>query len=431
MKYVIIGNCAAGINAVEAIREKDKEGGITIISDENHPVYGRCLISYYLAGVCREEDLFLRPKDFYERMNAELLLGEKVIGVKLSEKRILLEDKKEIGFDKLLIAAGAQAKSIGIDGENKKGVFKFRTLNDAKALMDISKTAKRVVILGGGLIGLKAAYGLKSRGLDVRVIIKSNILMSQVMDERSSEILKRHLEKNGIEIITGVAAKKIVGADKVEGIILDNGEELKCEVIVIGKGVSPNIDLLKGSGIKTDDGVLTNEYLETNVKDIFAAGDCAETYDIILGKTTVNALWTTASAQGRIAGFNMAGEKKIYEGSLAQNSIEFFGLPLISLGMRKIPKENSEQYQQLVRSCPEKLNYKKMILKNDNLAGAILLGTFKNAGVYLALIKEKADISQIKDVLLKDGFGYAQVKDLIPEKKKEISRGVSIEGKFI
>lgn len=431
MKYVIIGNSAAGINAVEAIREKDKTGMITVVSDENYSVYGRCLISYYLAGVRSEEELFLRPKDFYERMHVEPVLGKKVIGVNSLRKKILLEDNKEIDFDKLLIATGASAKSLSIDTEDKRGVFKFRTLDDAKALLDISKKAKRVVILGGGLIGLKAAYGLMSRGLNVKVIIKSDILMSQVIDEGASRILRRHLEKNGIEIMTGVAAKKIIGTDRVEGVILDNGKELKCEVIVVGKGVSPNIELLRDFGIKTREGVLTNEYLETNVKDIFAAGDCAETYDLTLEENAINALWTTASRQGRIAGFNMTGERRIYEGSIAENAVEFFGLPVISLGLHRIPRKNFQVYEEIIRNHPEKPNYKKIILQDNKLVGVVNVGTFKNAGVYLSLIIEKIDIRQIKHLLLEDNFNYAWIRDLIPEKEELMSRAVSIDGKFV
>ena len=146
---------------------------------------------------------------------------------------------------------------------------------------------------------------------------------------------------------------------------------------------------------------------------------------------TINALWTAASLQGRIAGFNMAGAKRIYDGSLAENAIEFFGLPVVSLGIQSIPKEAQDRYQELIRAHPQKLTYKKIILKDNRLIGLILVGTFRNAGVYLSLMREKIDVSNIKDLLLEDWFGYAQIKDLIPEKKEELSRSVSIEGKYV
>ena len=158
MTYIIIGNCAAGINALEAIREKDKKSKVIVISDEKYPAYCRCLISYYLAGTRNEEDLLLRPKGFYEKMNAQFMPGRKVLGVLPKNKKIILEDKQEISFDKLLISTGGSSKPIGVDGEEKKGVYKFRTIDDAKGLLSLCKSSKKAVILGGGLVGLKAAY---------------------------------------------------------------------------------------------------------------------------------------------------------------------------------------------------------------------------------------------------------------------------------
>lgn len=416
---------------MEAIRQKDSRGEIVIISDENYPAYCRCLISYYLAGVKKEEDLLLRPKSFYQKLNAQALLGKKATGVDVSKKKVVLDDKKEIAFDKLLIATGGNPKSIGVEGEVKKGVYKFRTIDDAKGLLELSKISKKALILGGGLIGLKAAYGLKAQGMDVEVIIKSDMVMGRVIDKASSEILRRHLEAQGIKIRTGLAAKEIVGRQKVEAAILDNDEECPCDIVVIGKGVAANTDVAKDSGINTHWGIVTNEYLETNIKDVFAAGDCAETFDCVLGETTVNALWTAASLQGRIAGLNMAGERKVYDGSIAENAVELYGLPIISLGVRKIPHDAGSQYQELVRVNAEKSLYKKIILRDNKLVGTILLGKFKNAGVYLALMRERVDVSSIKDLLLEDWFNFAKVKDLIPTTESKLSKSISIEGKFI
>lgn len=431
MKYVIIGNCAAAVNAIEGIREEDGGGSITVISEEKYPAYCRCLISYLVAGSRDENDLALRAKNFYEKMKVEVLFGRKAVSIKPAEKKILLENSQELNFDKLLIAAGGRARPAEIEGEEKEGVLKFRTIEDALALIKLLKTSKTAVILGGGLIGLKAACALKSRGLNVKVVVKSKELMSQVIDETAGGILRKHLEENGIEVITGAAAEKIAGEKEVESVSLDNGRQLKCALVVIGKGVTPNIDFVKGSGIKTNQGILADEYLQTSSKDIYAAGDCAEVYDIALEEPAVNALWTTACLQGKIAGNNMAGRGRIYEGALAENAVEFFGLPVISLGLRKVPQKNSRQYVEIIKRHPEKHNYKKIILKGNQLAGVINIGSFKNAGVYLSLIRGKIDVSQVKHLLLEDNFNYAQIKDLIGEKEERLSRAVSVEGKFV
>lgn len=431
MKYVIIGNCAAAVNAIEGIRELDGRGSITVISEEKYPAYCRCLISYFLAGSRSENDLALRPKDFYEKMKVEVLFGRRAVSVKPAEKKVLLENNQELNFDKLLIAAGGKAKPAEIEGEEKEGVFKFRTIEDALSLVKVLKVSKTAVILGGGLIGLKAVYALKSRGLNVKVVVKSKELMSQAIDETAGGILRRHLEDNGIEVITGRAAKKIAGEKKVESVILDNDEQLKCGLVIIGKGVSPNIDFVKESGIRTNHGIMADEYLQTNIGDIYAAGDCAEVYDITLEKPAVNALWTAACLQGKIAGNNMAGKSRIYEGAIAENAVEFFGLPVISLGLHKVPQKDSRPCMEIVKKHPEKNSYKKIILKDNKLAGVISIGSFKNAGVYLSLIREKIDVSQVKHLLLEDNFNYAQIKDLISEKEKSLSRAVSVEGRFV
>ena len=426
MRYLIIGNCAAGIHAVEAIRSVDKERGITIVSDEDCSSYCRCLLSYYLAGTHREEDLLLRPNNFYEKMRIGPFFGKKVASVDATKKEVALQDGEKIGFDRLLIATGSFAKSLGVEGEDKKGVFKFRTIKDAKEILEIAKEVKKAVVLGGGLIGLKAAYGLKQRGLDVTVIVKSDQIMSRVIDRDAAEIIRTHLEQNGLKIRTGLGATKILGKQKVEGLILDNGEEVECGIIIVGKGVSANLGLVKTTEIKTHLGIIVDDHMRTNVDGVHAAGDCAQTYDLASEESTINALWTAASEQGRIAGFNMAGQDRIYDGSIAENSIEFFGLPIVSLGVSR-PK--GEGYEEIVKSYPQKLLYKKLVLKEDRLVGAILVGRFENAGVILSLIKEKVDVSKVKDLILEDWFGYGRVKDLIPEKAEVMARAVSIDGR--
>lgn len=425
MRYLIIGNCAAGIHAVEAIRSVDNKGELIVVSDENCLPYCRCLLSYYLAGTHEEEDLLLRPKGFYEKMKVRPLLGKKVTSVDPSKKKAALADGEEIGFDRLLIATGSSAKSLGVEGEEKAGVFKFRTIADARGILEMAKAAKKVLVLGGGLIGLKAAYGLKQRGLDVTVVVKSNQVMSQVVDRGAAEIVRAHLENNGIKIMTGLGPARILGKNKVEGAALDNGQELDCGLVIVGKGVNANTDLAKDTDIKTHWGIVVDPHMQTSIEGIFAAGDCAEAYDIAFEEPMVNALWTTATEQGRIAGFNMAGEARSYDGSIAENSVEFFDLPIVSLGITR-PKEG---YEEIVRRDPSKMVYKKLVLKENKVVGAVLVGRFENTGVILSLVKERVDVSTIKDILLEDWFSYGRVKDLFPEKAEPVARTVSIDGR--
>lgn len=417
-QYIIIGNSAAGIAGVEEIRKRDKTSKIIIISDEGSYSYCRCLISYYLAGDVTQEKILYRPEVFYQKNNIELLLNKKVLRVDPKKNRIICEDKTQWNYDCLLIATGSRPKFPEIKGIKKNGVFGFRTLKDAKDISGLLPVTKTACVLGGGLIGLKAAYALKKRNIEVKAIIKSSQVLSQMLDSEAAKMIGKNLEENGIEIVFGQDAAEIIGDGEIKAIKLDSGKALGCSLVVVGKGVTPNIDLIKETDIKRNEGILTNNLMQTNVPNIYSAGDVCESFDLTLGDNSINALWPVAVAQGKIAGANMAGENITYEGSLGMNSIEFFGLSAVSLGLYKIRKEESGSFEEL-KSIDIKANsYKKIILKGNFIFGAILVGDIKNSGVFLRLIKEKIDASPFKDKLLYDNFAYPDIKDFVKDKER-------------
>lgn len=417
--YIIIGNSAAGIAAVEAIRSKEKESKIIVISDEDFPAYCRCLISYYLAGEVKEDKILYRPDNFYKENNIELLLNKKVIQVDPKKNRIILEDKGQLGYDYLLISTGASPKfPQNIKGIKKRGVFGFRTIKDTKDIQGLLPVTKSACVLGGGLIGLKAAYALKKRNIDVKVIIKSKQVLSQMLDFQAALFVQKRLAENGIEIIFGEDVTEVIGNGDIKAVKLDSGKALGCSLIIVGKGVMPNIDLIKDTQIKVGQGIISNPLLQTNVDNIYTAGDVCESFDLTLDEFSLNALWPIAVEQGKIAGKNMAGEHLEYAGSLGLNSIEFFGLPVVSLGIYNSKSAETVGFEEL-KVLDEKLNlYKKLILKNNFLVGAVLVGDIKNSGVFLRLIRDKIGVSAIKDKLLQDNFGYPDIIDLIKEKER-------------
>ena len=415
MQYVIIGSSAAGISAVEAIRAKDKDSKIIVISDEKKPLYSRCLISYLLAGTIDEKKIWYRKDSFFKNNKVNALLGIKAIEINAKKKEVLLDNKEKAKFDRLLIATGASPKLENIPGIDKLGVFPLRTIEHTIEIQAMLDKVKSVAVLGGGLIGLRAAYALKNRGKDVSVFVKSGSILSQIVDKGAAGLMQKRIEEKGIKIFTGVAAKEITGDKSVKGVALDNGSKHGCELVIIGKGVSPNIEIARDSGIKTNWGILTNDSLKTNVKDIFAAGDVSETNDIALEESSINAIWPAACEQGRIAGLNMAGEKETYEGSLAMNSIEFFGLPVISVG---ITRPKSDAYEEIVKKDAARNIYKKVVLKDGIIAGVVFVNSIENIGVIGALIKNKADITGIKDIILEDYFDYGKILPLIKKSKK-------------
>jgi len=415
-QFVIIGNSAAGIAAVEAIRQSDKTSKITVISDEDYPSYCRCLISYYLAGEVKEEKIWYRPDTFYKENNTELLLNKKVERVDPKKNRVICQDKSQLNYDALLIATGGRPKFPEISGIKKEGVFGFRTLKDTKQIQDLLVVTKAASVLGGGLVGLKGAYALKKRNIEVKVIVRSKQVLSQMLDFDAASLVQKRLEENGIEILLGQDAAEIIGNGDIKAIKLDSGKILGTSLVIAAKGVQPNIDLIKDTEIKIKEGIIADNLMQTNIPNIYTAGDVCESFDLTLGETSINALWPVAVEQGRIAGANMAGENINYEGSVAMNSIEFFGLPIISLGLYKTKGDNAGFEE--IKSLNTRDNlYKKLLLKDNILVGAILVGDIRSSGIFLRLIKEKINVSPFKDKLMKENFGYPDIMDFLKDKE--------------
>lgn len=419
INYVVIGNSAAGISAMEAIRNIDSASKIINISKEStiRP-YSRCLLSYYLAGAMGKERLWIRDKNFYNGLNIDTRIGTEAISIDAKNKKIKLSDKETIDYDKLLFAAGAEAKKIAIKGIDKKGVFYLRTIEDAEGILAILKDVKKVCILGGGLVGMRVAYSLSRQGKSVQVVVKSKHIFSQMLDFESSDMIRRHLESNGIAIYTTVEAVEILGKGKVDGVILDDGNKLECDLIIIGKGVSPNVGLLKDK-VKVNAGVVANEFLETSDNSIYAAGDVAEAFDPVEKKNNINAIWTAAVRQGKIAGLNMAGKSTAYEGSVGMNSLDFFGISVISFGIVKPPDES---FEEVIQADFSRNIYRKVVLKNNIIVGAVFVSDILKHGVILNLALNKVDVSDIKDILADEYFDYGKVMPLILRQKDKFKR---------
>jgi NADPH-dependent 2,4-dienoyl-CoA reductase/sulfur reductase-like enzyme len=415
MHYVVVGGSAAGISAVEAIRSLDKEGKITLISDEEFPLYSRCLITYFLAGTIAEDKLKYRSSDFYEKEKVDALYGVKAERLLPEERKLILDNGREFIYDRLLIATGGSPQMVEAPGSDREGILGLRTYRDAHLINDRLNRVNRVSILGGGLIGLRAAYSLHARHKEVKVIVKSDHILSQMLDREGANFVRRRIEEKGIQVMTGLAVAEFLGGKEVTGLILDDGRRLECELVIVGKGVRPNLELVKNTGIKTEYGIIVDEYLQTSLPNIYAAGDVAQAKDLITGQSTINALWPCAVAQGRVTGLNMSGKKVKYDGSLAMNSIEFFGLPVISLG---ITRPKGEEYEQLVKEDEKNFVYRKVVLKENRVQGMIMVNRIEQAGVMGILMRKKVDVSPIKFMLLEDKFDFAKILPIVKEGKE-------------
>jgi NAD(P)H-nitrite reductase large subunit len=411
MHYVIIGGSASGVSAAETIRRNDKKARIAVISDERVALYSRCLLTYLIAGSIDESKLCFKAKNFYEEKAIDAYLGKKAVSIDRAKKKVTLDDGQALPYDKLLLATGATPKSVDVPGADKKGVFTLRKIDDARAILKALDGVKKIAVLGGGLIGLRDAYALRQRGKEVAVIVKSPHVLSQMVDADAARIISSIFEKNGIRIMTGVAAKEIIGGDSTEGLLLDNGEKFGCQLVLIGKGVKPNTELASSAGLHVDEGIVTNEFLCTSNENIYAAGDAAEAFDIARGTKRVNALWPSAVEQGEIAALNMLGKGVRYDGSLSMNSVDFFGLASISMGVTK-PALRQEGDYEIISRTGENM-YKKFVLKDNKIVGMVLVGDIRVAGIISALIRNRIDISSIKNILLDDNFNYAKIMPLV------------------
>jgi len=416
-QFVIIGNSAAGIAAAEAIRKTDKQSAVTIISDEDYPAYCRCLISYYLAGQVKEDKILYRPESFYKENNITLLLNKRVERVDPKKNRLICADKTQVSFDALLLATGSSPRFPDVKGIKKDNVFGLRTIKDAMLVSERLPMTKAACVLGGGLVGLKAAYALSKRNIDTKVIVKSKQVLSQMLDWTAAGFVQRRLEEHGVELVLGQDAAEIIGEGDIKAVKLDSGKAIGCELVVVGKGVKPNIELASETEIKTREGIIANNLLQTSIPNIYTAGDVCESFDITMGGPSINALWPVAVEQGRAAGTNMAGGNIIYDGSLGMNALEFFGLAVISLGMYKM-LEGDSAYEELVLNNAKEETYKKIVLKNNVIIGVILAKNISNSGVFLSLMRNKVDVSVFKNNLLDDCFGYPAIKDLVPSEER-------------
>ncbi|MDA8442830.1 MAG: FAD-dependent oxidoreductase [Peptococcaceae bacterium] len=390
MRYVIIGNSAAGVFAAQAIRRSDTTGTLTMLSEENYPVYARCLTSYYLTGSLPEERLFIRPADFYAQHNIALHTGQKVIRVDTKAKAVVSASGQVFAYDKLLIATGASPVIPAIPGVTAQGVSGLRTLEQAKAIVARVKTARQAVILGGGFVALKAAYALRQAGLAVTCIISSGQILSQILDAVAAAEVARVLTQQGITLRYGSEVTEILQeSGVVQGVGLGTGERLPADIVICGKGVKPNTALLQHSGIAVAAGILVDTHLQTNLPDVYAAGDVAQATDVVTQQPKTNALWPNAAEQGDIAGKNMAGVTTYYAGSLGMNSADFYGLSVIAAGEARAHGANYAVIQ--LNQAPGV--YRRLVFRDDKLVGYILVGQTAQAGVLTALVKAGTKLS--------------------------------------
>jgi nitrite reductase (NADH) large subunit len=384
MRHVIIGNGVAGVTAAIELSRRHA-GEIEIYTAARYPYYFRPRLPYFLAGEISQEDLYVHPPSWYEKRAIKMHLAASVVSLMPDRKHITLADGTEVPYDRLLLATGGVSFIPPIEGADKKGVFSLRTLDDALAIKEYASHCQEAVVIGGGLLGLEAARGLKALGLSVTALEFFPRLLPRQLDDEGSAVFQQLIEGLGIGVGLKAETRTILGNGEVGGVILKDGREFPAQMVLIAAGARSNAGLAAEAGLKIERGVWVDERMATDAPDVFAAGDAAyrgRAWGII----------PVASAQALVAGANMAGDNVLYEEVVPSNTLKIVGIDLTSAGT-VVPE--GEGFVEIRRSEPEAGVYKKLVLqKDDTLVGAIVIGDKALARKLWGLVTSRAKLSR-------------------------------------
>jgi nitrite reductase (NADH) large subunit len=387
-RYLIVGNGVAGTTAAEHIRKQDGEGSITMVTDEAASFYWRLRLSEYVAGDLTEQNLMAKKEQWYKDQKIELKLKTRVQSVDSAKRAVVTQENQRITYDRLLIAAGSRSFIPPIKGSEKKGVFALRSIQDARDIISWSKRIQDVVLIGGGLLGLEAGNALRKLGKKVRVVEYFPRLLPRQLDVSGAKRLQAIMEGMGFAFRLGVKKQEVVGDEEVNAILLEGGETLPAQMVIVSAGVRPNLDLAKALNLDHDKGIKVDERMRTNQPDVFAAGDVAEFKGIPYG------IWIAAMEQGQVAGINMAGGEALYKGTVMANTLKVVGIDLGSAG--DIDAENKLES----RVASDEKTYKKIVVDNNRIVGCIMLGDTKGFTKVTKMMADKQDVSHVKDTIL-------------------------------
>ena len=364
--YVILGNGAAGFNAAKAIRERDRTGAVLLISNEPYPAYNRPMLTKSIVAGLQADQIAIEGPDWYEENKVYQILGKEAVSVDMKAKEVLLDDGSKVHFTKLIYALGSECFIPPMDGKDLPEVIAIRRLADVEKVEAVMKDASNAVVIGGGVLGLEAAWELKKAGLHVQVLEVAPVLMGRQLDAGSAELLKNIAAKNGVEIRTGVTVEAVEGTEHVTGVRLAGGEVCPADLVIVSAGVRANIGLAQSIGLDTDRAVIVNERMETNLQDVYACGDCAQY------RGANFAIWPEAVDQGKTAGANAAGEKLEYEPAAA--ALTFHGMNTALFAAGDNGKNPNLLYKTVEFQDMGKGQYRKYYFLNNRLCGVILIG---------------------------------------------------------
>ena len=384
-RLVVIGNGMAGVACVEQILKHTPQFDITIFGDETQPNYNRILLSSVLAGEKTLDEITLNPVEWYRENKIQLRAGQRVTGIDSTAKTVTDETGAVTPYDKLLIATGSAPFIPPMDGVKKNGVFVFRTVDDTRALLELSGPGVKAVVIGGGLLGLEAARGLQVQGCDVTVVHLMPTLMERQLDTSGGAMLARRMESLGVRVLCGKKTKALLGGSHVEAVEFADGETIPASIVVIAAGIRPNVELGRMAGLAVNRGIVVNDFMETSDPDIFAVGECVEHNGVVYG--LVAPLWE----QGKVLAATMTGNRgATYHGSVVATKLKVMGCDVFSAGAYQEQPGVSEAVRY---EDPALGIYRKLVLAEGRLKGVVLVGDTEDSYRYMDWLKSGVDLT--------------------------------------
>jgi nitrite reductase (NADH) large subunit len=395
MRHLILGNGAAGMTAAQKLREINNNNEITVVTRESDTAYAKIMLPDYIGGSKQREKLILRDASYYKTAKIDLLRECNVESIDIERKSVKLSCKKQIEYDKLLIATGANQFIPKIEGLNDGDFFTLNSLSDADKIKQEAESGKSAVIVGAGLTGIEISLALKKLGMNVTIIDREKSLLNKQLDACSSNVLEDALKSKDIRIIQGNTVKKVL-CEGEKKIFLEDNTVLFFDMLIISSGTRPNIEQARDAGIKCKNGILVDEYSRTSMKDVFAAGDVSEISNGDTDGYATGYIWPNAMAQGKSAAFNMAGiEQPFSYTDVKFNPLQLRDIPFISAGLVAPKDENAE-----ILTKHDINDYRRIILIENVVRGFVLFGDAKLFAGYLKLLRAQTDISGLKGTLL-------------------------------
>ncbi|SDD23897.1 nitrite reductase (NADH) large subunit [Paenibacillus sp. UNCCL117] len=410
-KLVLIGNGMAGMNAVEhLLKLAPDKYDIIVFGDEPHPNYNRILLSYVLAGESEIRDIVIHPLEWYESKGIKLHAGDKVTAVDTTRRTVSSERGVTVHYDKLVIATGSKPFMLPVPGAEKEGVMAYRTIRDCERMIEASKTYRKAVVIGGGLLGLEAARGFLNLGMQVDVVHLSDTIMDRQLDRTASHLLQEALERQGMNFLLGKQTAEITGESRVTGLRFQDGTSAEADLVVMAVGIRPNSGLALEAGIACSPGIVVDDYMQTSDPHVFAVGECAMHRGIVYG------LVAPLYEQGAVLAKRLAGvDTAPYEGSVVYTKLKVSGVDVFSGGsFQDSPGTKAIRIQDDFSGV-----YKKVVMKDNRIVGAVLFGDTADGTRLMQMIREGTDISRMeKTAILQDpstgtatGSGTASMSD--------------------